>query len=224
MSDRSVLQMALNGKGNCLFNELEFSATLNGAVAVGSEETRRIKLTWRWVQGDQGGSGPRWRLTIALRCVEACDGLTMGLLGRTVFESGEAFGSSLKMKFGNSCCCFCGRRVEQRFLMFSGAVAVGSEETRRIKLTWRWVQGDQGGSGPRWRLTIALRCVEACDGLTMGLLGRTVFESGEAFGSSLNWKKLGWSVGARAAFATNSKLILKYNCLLNEPPNSLRVG
>lgn len=33
------------------------------------------KLTWRRVQGDQQGSDPRWRLSIALRCVEACDGL-----------------------------------------------------------------------------------------------------------------------------------------------------
>ncbi|VDO03577.1 unnamed protein product [Rodentolepis nana] len=63
---------------------------------------------------------------------------------------------------------------------------MGSAESTFIKLTWRWVQSDHEGSGSRWRLTIALRCVEACDELKMGLLGRIVFESGEAFGPSLN--------------------------------------
>lgn len=35
---------------------------------------RRLKLTWRRVQGDQECSDPGWRLTIALRWVEARDG------------------------------------------------------------------------------------------------------------------------------------------------------
>ena len=33
-----------------------------------------LKLTWRRVQGDQECSDPGWRLTIALRWVEARDG------------------------------------------------------------------------------------------------------------------------------------------------------
>lgn len=51
-----------------------------GLVQVDAREWEEVwdtvnKLTWRRVQGDQQGSDPRWRLSIALRCVEACDGL-----------------------------------------------------------------------------------------------------------------------------------------------------
>ncbi|VDL57616.1 unnamed protein product [Hymenolepis diminuta] len=94
-----VLKLATGSQWACSGAQIKFrvfsAVTVVGssrAVAAGSDEIKNTKLTWRWVQGDQGGSGSRWRLTIALRCVEACDGLTMGLLGRTVFESGEAFG------------------------------------------------------------------------------------------------------------------------------------
>lgn len=61
-----------------------------------------IKLTWRRDQCDHECTGPRWRLVIALRRVEACDVPLSGTLGRTVFASGEVTRLSLKIEKHNN--------------------------------------------------------------------------------------------------------------------------
>lgn len=54
-------------------------------------------------------------------------------------------------------------RADERARVLCSACGWVSGEWLRLKLTWRRDQGDQECPGPRWRLALALRRVEACD-------------------------------------------------------------